>query len=216
MKNWLNNDQDLGPFNTTSPMDADEIVDQIQCWCNIPDKLKDLGEVNKNKHKHKSGDAKFKDNDQCQNKRNKKNGDHQGCGNHKPRGRGHKKNNSKIDGHEKYKKHNHNWFNCFLNPCCCCRVELQGPSPQVERTSDQKSGCLLRRCIRPRNIRESAHSEGNKQGGKEGDDQGQPKGTDEGRGREGRKSVSQGVHRPRHKEQEGPETQNSRMMLATS
>lgn len=102
MMNWLTNDQDIDPFDATNPLDVEEIVDQMQHWCNIPGNLKDPGEANKKKCKL-FDDGGDDGNNQGRQKQGKKYEDHHRLGNRKPNGGGHKE-NCKIAGHEKYKK----------------------------------------------------------------------------------------------------------------
>jgi len=115
MRDWLTNDQDTDPFDTTNPLDAQEIADQMQRYYNmhLKNEKKDNSKRKGEQHEPNNGEG-YKSN-----KRNKKNGSgyqkSNGGGYQKKNGGGGNNNHVKcsITGHE---NHRHNWTGCFLNP----------------------------------------------------------------------------------------------------
>ena len=114
MQDWLQEDQNLDPFDAANPMDHDDIAYHIQRYWNIHFKRsKKTDENNQGKNKRKDGNDGNNKEKEANPKRQRRGGQR---GN-KRQGRGDTNNggrsNCSITGH---KNHRHDWQGCYLNP----------------------------------------------------------------------------------------------------
>ena len=116
-KDWLEQQVGRDPFDTTNPLDVDEICDPMQRKWNM-DERPNIKKNNGSKRKKDDDDNNNNDNNgggdknsnQGSRKRYKKGSHHKSGGGNKSRS---SHENCSIPGHEKFR---HGWTGCFLNP----------------------------------------------------------------------------------------------------
>ncbi|MCP4746621.1 MAG: hypothetical protein GY874_10860, partial [Desulfobacteraceae bacterium] len=113
MQDWLQEDQNLDPFDAANPMDHDDIADHIQRYWNIHFKRSKKNDEN-NQGKNKRKDGNDGNNNEKEGTPKRQHGG--GQRSNKKQGRGDNNNvgrsNCSIPGHE---NHRHDWQGCYLN-----------------------------------------------------------------------------------------------------
>ena len=116
MHEWLEEDQNMDPFDPANPMDHEDIAGHMQrYWSLHYKKVKSTDSSNKSKRKNDDNDD---GGDSGGSNKRRKGNNHRGSGNNDNRGsRGNNgkggRDNCPIKGHE---GHKHDWFGCYLNP----------------------------------------------------------------------------------------------------
>ena len=117
MKSWLENDQDIDPFDTANPLDVQELADQLQRYYNKH--LKSTPKTSKAQSKSKvdtdsnSDDDSTKQDSECDSEDDCEGKRHGIKNKHRTKNIKKTKSNCPIPGHDKY---HHSWTGCFLNP----------------------------------------------------------------------------------------------------